>query len=311
MDNIIRVSCLIYILALLASCNTPVEEITFDSLQDGWYDSPSWSPAGDELLINDRGARSNFYVLRIGVQDGKISNGTAIEEQAAWLYPVWSPQGGEFAIVQTSPDGTGIYVISLDGKLRESVVLFTDHRDIDKPSWSPDGSQIAFSADIGEGFYGLFIVNRDGTGLMRIETEASHKDDWDPQWSPKGNALVFVSGDRLQRQGDIYALYLNSGEAINLTNTPQICENSPTWSPDGQWIGFATSQRIEEDTYYGVGLMRADGTSIRQLICDAPFLYYDLAWSPDGEQIAAAKQYYIDEYGHYSCTIVLIRVDVR
>jgi Tol biopolymer transport system component len=170
--------------------------------------------------------------------------------------------------------------------------------------------QIAFSADTGEGLYGLFIVNRDSTGLVKIDTKTLYQNDWDPQWSPKGNTLAFVSGDQLRRQKDIYVLDLD-GEAINLTNTPQIQESSPTWSPDGQWIAFASSRRVEAETHYGIGLMHADGASRRQLIDDAPMLYYDLAWSPDGQWIAAAKQYYVDEYGHYSCTVVLVRVDIR
>jgi Tol biopolymer transport system component len=36
-----------------------------------------------------------------------------------------------------------------------------------RPSWAPDGTQIAFSGDTAEGF-GIYVVNADGSEVRRI-----------------------------------------------------------------------------------------------------------------------------------------------
>jgi len=66
------------------------------------------------------------------------------------------------------------------------------------PSWSPDGTRLAFeSSRAGDGGfrpnYAVFTIGRDGTGLRQVtdlQVNANH-----PVWSPDGKRLVVVSAD--------------------------------------------------------------------------------------------------------------------
>ena len=52
---------------------------------------------------------------------------------------------------------------------------------------------------------------------------------------------------------DIFAIPSEGGEAINLTNTPEVREENPRWSPDGKTI--ALNHKPKEATVYNIALM--------------------------------------------------------
>jgi Tol biopolymer transport system component len=58
----------------------------------------------------------------------------------------------------------------------------TDHPDDDRwPTWSPDGTRIAFQSDR-DGNWEIYLMNADGSGLFRL-TE-NDKKDTEPAWRP-------------------------------------------------------------------------------------------------------------------------------
>ena len=81
---------------------------------------------------------------------------------------------------------------------------------------------------------------------------------------------------------DIYLMNADGGSRANLTQTPEIHEDSPAWSPDGNQIAFVRSEnRRTEDIW----VMNADGEQVQ--LTDTPRLHEDgPAWSPDGQRIA-------------------------
>jgi TolB protein len=69
---------------------------------------------------------------------------------------------------------------------------------------------------------------------------------------------------------------------VQLTNTPEIAESQPAWSPDGDWIAVSCPHgRGASDLW----LISSDGARRRRLTDDAA---QDVspAWSPDGSRIA-------------------------
>ena len=56
------------------------------------------------------------------------------------------------------------------------------------PTWSPDGSHIAFESDR-DGDLEIFVMNADGSGTIQLTTN-SHNDGF-PQWSPDGSHIAF------------------------------------------------------------------------------------------------------------------------
>ena len=54
------------------------------------------------------------------------------------------------------------------------------------PSWSPDGTQIAYRSDRGDESE-IWVMNADGTGQRRLTAGLS------PAWSPDGSSIAYAS----------------------------------------------------------------------------------------------------------------------
>ena len=88
------------------------------------------------------------------------------------------------------------------------------------PAFSPDGDQVAFSWDRGNG-PALWLVGVNGLGLERL---TDGRDDSEPSWSPDGRHIVFSRGC------DLWIVDPAGGIERRLTQT-RYCEISPAWRP--------------------------------------------------------------------------------
>ncbi len=92
-----------------------------------------------------------------------------------------------------------LYLMDADGSNITQLTFYYSDGDspIDPshPSWSPDGSQIAFSGednDPNNSLVGqIWTVNADGTGESRLTTNQFPVDYSSPAWSPDGQKVVF------------------------------------------------------------------------------------------------------------------------
>ncbi|MEO8448144.1 MAG: amidohydrolase family protein [Gemmatimonadota bacterium] len=96
--------------------------------------------------------------------------------------------------------------------------------------------------------------------------------------SPDGKQLVFTGLDRL------YLMDLPNGTPRRLTKLDMI-EAEPTWSPDGQWVGYVSWQK-EGGTVYKT---RADGTGAPVALVTEKATYTQPAWAPDGTRLAVIR----------------------
>ena len=78
--------------------------------------------------------------------------------------------------------GATIVTENLDGSSRRTVVGPSSGTSAYEPSWSADGTRIAFANKRG-GSGGIMIVNADGSGLTRVTSDVN---DGEPTWSPDG-----------------------------------------------------------------------------------------------------------------------------
>jgi Tol biopolymer transport system component len=143
----------------------------------------------------------------------------------------------------------------------------------DSPSWSPDGTRLAFSSNR-DGNWEIYTMNADGTGITRLTTNRS-ADDAAPAWSPDGTRIAFHS----DRDGnyEIYVMNADGSGQTNLTKESGAEDATPSWAPSGAKIVFAS----EGDLY----TMNADGTSQVRLTTGTADDFFP-AWSPDGTKIA-------------------------
>jgi Tol biopolymer transport system component/putative hemolysin len=144
--------------------------------------------------------------------------------------------------------------------------------------------QLVFDSTRGGVYRDLYVMNRDGYDLSRLTR--GEADSIAGPWSPAppgggtGGARIVYTAFGLTTS-DIWVIHADGSSPVNLTNTPDVDEGFPAWSPDGTHIAF-TSRRDGNNEIY---VMKADGTQAARWT-DNPADDFAPAWSPDGTQIA-------------------------
>jgi dipeptidyl aminopeptidase/acylaminoacyl peptidase len=94
---------------------------------------------------------------------------------------------------------------------------------------------------------------------------------------------------------DIFVYDLFTGEHQNLTpDTDDAILPGVCWSPDGQWIAFASDRSGCFDTY----IMPASGGKARQVHADR-FPDWEIRWSPDGRWLSVVAETTGQDYGTF------------
>jgi len=204
--------------------------------------------------------------------------------RAVYRSPDVSPDGRTIVVVHEIPSfEPGLSVLAVVPIEGGSPVWLTEPHIFRDPTWSPDGTQIAFAGSIGDPF-GIYVLDVASGDVQPVpgtyEISVGH-----PTWSPDGTSIAFeasTGSDTDPAQSwDIYSVAVDGSGMTKLTNTPDASEIQPAWSWVLDRIAF-----IESGPAEGALLtMSSIGT-------DATTAYSgELApanpvWSPDGTAIA-------------------------
>ncbi len=180
-----------------------------------------------------------------------------------------------------------IFTMNADGS-RERQLTFPILGDF-QPSWSPDGLRIAFGRAhaCDNGPLSIYVVGVDGNGLTNVSQ--CRFSGLDPAWSPDGQKLAFQYQDlESPKEMGIGTMNIDGSGFTKLTAI--ICgsgcspDGAPSWSPDGEYIYFASSRAGNWEIYR----MKGDGTEQTRVTINN--------WadgspqpSPDGSKIAFAS----------------------
>jgi dipeptidyl aminopeptidase/acylaminoacyl peptidase len=197
------------------------------------------------------------------------------ENNAAWA-GTFPGNNGKIAFRSQILGNAEIITINGDGSDRQN--LSNNPAQDNKPSWSQDGSKIAFDSVRG-GNQDIYVINAaDGSALTKLTSHAAV--DSDPSWSPDGSKIAFRS-DR-QAGAEIYVMNAADGSnVVRLTNNA-LPDFEPSWSPDGSKIAFTRVDGSNFDIYV---MNAADGSNVVRLTND-PAQDTEPSWSPDGSKIA-------------------------
>jgi Tol biopolymer transport system component len=208
-----------------------------------------------------------------------------------------------------SPDGTRVVYSQVDPKRSSINVAHLGHGAVTVlnrgsdwslvPSWSPDGTRIAFTSDA-DGNYEIYTMAADGTDVRQLTFTDPPVQHVGPKYSPDGTLLLYATDEDVQdpaTQQDLWVMPSAGGTGTRLTHGLDNCE-SRGWSPDGRRI-------VTQTVIDGVGqlvVLNADGSGGHQIThypADTPRFEpggifpvmrgaVTPAWSPDGAWIAFA-----------------------
>ncbi len=205
---------------------------------------PSLSLDGNTVYFSSR--RSGSYeVYSLGVDGNNLQK---LTDGIGSLYaPELSPDG-EWVVF--TKHGDGLWLVRPNGNNPQRL---TDRDDID-PTWSPDGSMIAFASSR-NGIRQLFVMNADGSNVRQV-TNLNNMGGRSA-WSPDGARLAFYRGPFGDR--NIYIINVDGTGLVQLTNGGD--NLGPSWSPDGNWISFTSFRDSNNEIY----IIHPDGTELTRL----------------------------------------------
>lgn len=191
-------------------------------------------------------------------------------------------------------DDIDLWVTDAFGHEHHPVTDTSDRAEL-APSWSPDGSRIAFVAE-GD----LYTIAPDGTDEVRLTEGAEVTEDPSstgagvPAWSPDSSKIAFVSArddawlddGGMQRSAEIYVVPSAGGEIRNVSNLPATMDRDPQWLDDRRLVWIA-DHHSECETNCDADLYGArwDGTR-RRVVVGGPTSEESPTVSPDGRWIA-------------------------
>jgi len=180
------------------------------------------------------------------------------------FHPSWSPDKGK--VVFNS--GSGIYVVNADGSGLTQISTGGSC-----PSWSPDGTRIAY---IHISDSQVWIMNADGTNPTQVTSDPAFSISAETiAWSPDSAKLCY---------GSLTSSRICGVDGSGIQNIPQRMFQ-PDWSPDGAKIVFtAYKETIASINYWQVYTINVDGTGMTQLTSDASS-HGGPCWSHDGSKI--------------------------
>lgn len=201
-----------------------------------------WLTAGAAMLTFER----EGYLHTLNPETGQIQRlSITVRGDFPWAEAGWEFVGDRVNNVALSPTGKRA-VMEARGEIFTVPVEKGDARNLTRssgaadrnPTWSPDGSQIAWFSDDGNG-YVLMLADQDGLSDPERISMGGSKMAWEPTWSPDGKWLAFVDDDvRIQ------VLNLESKEIVTADiggNNIERGRMGLTWSPDSKWLAYAKS----------------------------------------------------------------------
>lgn len=185
-------------------------------------DAGSWSPDGKQYIMTTFSKGTNKFLIAT-LQNNKVKSTQEFEVEGidAIINPEWSPDGKTILFNGLVKGKSDLYLYNLEnGKVTQ---LTNDLYSDLQPSWSSDGSEIAFisergsDTDIDKQVYGTYRLC-----VFKLETKQIIVYDlfpganiFSPQYSPHDSSLYFLSNADGYR--NLYKYHLNTGEVFKLT----------------------------------------------------------------------------------------------
>src|SRR6185369_2440666 len=143
------------------------------------------------------------------------------------------------------------------------------------PSWSPDGSQIAFVSDR-SGEEELYLIPQDGSKPAEQITHGSKAMSYLPEWAPDGKRIAFSDKD-----GKVYILTVADRKVTQIADASRGQVRDYAWSPRGNYLVFTMAN---DNQFSSIYIWSATDNQLRR-VTDTNFNSYGPAWDPQGNYL--------------------------
>jgi Tol biopolymer transport system component/DNA-binding winged helix-turn-helix (wHTH) protein/predicted Ser/Thr protein kinase len=203
--------------------------------------SIAWMPDSREIVFSSYAGR----LWRIP-SSGGTPRAVTFSAEVAWA-PTVARRGRSLAFV-VGEKRESLWRVDLTGTIPRAIGQPARLESISgwlgNPSYSPDGSKIAFSSNRSR-FDEIWVDDAQGRGAVRIAGFGPALSG-SPRWSPDGSRIAFDSNPN--GNADVFVVRSDGGRPRRIT-THFAEDDVPSWSRDGRWIYFMSMRSGEQQIW--------------------------------------------------------------